>query len=158
MGERAKRPVPEGLHTLTPHLWFNGNCAEAMEFYQKVFASKELARMPGPDGKSILHGMIKIGDSNIMLADAWPAMFEQGPDQSSTVGLFIYTEDCDAMFDKACRAGCEVIAEMMDAFWGDRMGKIKDPFGHCWAIATHKWDYTTEEIANGQKEWLESMK
>jgi len=66
--------------------------------------------------------------------------------------------DCDAVFQRATKAGCEVLFPINDMFWGDRMGKVKDPFGHAWGIATHKWDYTPAEMQKGQDEWLRSMR
>ncbi|NJK86239.1 MAG: hypothetical protein HC906_09965 [Bacteroidales bacterium] len=101
--------------------------------------------------------MIKIGDSNIMMADAWPGSWETGPVNNATAGIFLYVEDCDTVYKSAVDNGCEVINEMMDAFWGDRMGKVKDPFGHCWAIASLKWIMTPEEIMRGQEEWLKTV-
>ncbi|UCH66584.1 MAG: glyoxalase/bleomycin resistance/extradiol dioxygenase family protein [Ignavibacterium sp.] len=139
MPKNAPKPIPEGLNTVTSHLWFNGNCKEAIEFYKKALGAE--ARLPAvesPDGKSILHAMLKLGYSNIMMADAWPGQWEQGPKDSATTGMMVYVVDCDALYNRAIDAGCEVVDEMMDAFWGERMGKVKDPFGHCWAIATHK--------------------
>ena len=158
MASNAKAPIPEGMHTATPYLWFNGNCAEAIQLYQKAFGAKlsgEVATGPGGDG--VMHAMLRIGDANLMMADAWPGSWEKGPETAATMGLWLYVEDCDALFERAAGAGCEVVMPMMDAFWGDRMGKVKDPFGHCWAIATHKWEYTPEEIEQGMQEWLASM-
>ena len=156
MAKKAPTPVPDGMHTITPHLWFNGKGIEAVEYYKKAFG----AELAGPlakaaDGKSLMHAMVKIGDSQIMMADAWAGQWEQAPDGSSTMGLWLYVDDCDALMQRAVDAGCNVICEMMDAFWGDRMGKVKDPYGHCWAIATHKWDYTPEEMAKGEAEFME---
>ena len=105
--------------------------------------------VPGPDD-TVLHSMLRIGDTNLMLADAFPGTWERGPDGASTAGLWIYVEDCDALFKRAVDAGCEVLMPMEDAFWGDRHGKVKDPFGHCWAIASHKWVYSPEEMAERQ--------
>lgn len=158
MAQPAPKPVPEGMHTITTQLWFNGDCAEAVEFYQKAFGA-ELAGpvAKGPDGKGVMHAMLKMGNAQVMMADAWPDMWEKGPETSATAGLFVYVDDCDALFSRAAEAGCEVIFPMNDMFWGDRMGKVKDPFGHCWGIATHKWDYTPEEIQAGQDKWLKSM-
>ena len=159
MPTKAPRPVPEGMHTVTPHLWFTGNCREAVEFYQKAFGAEATSPVvPSPDGKSVMHAMIKIGDSNLMMADAWPGLAEQGPQGATTIGLFLYVADCDALYERATRAGCEVIDAIGDMFWGDRMGKVKDPFGHVWAIATHKWLYTPEEMQKGQDEWQASLK
>ena len=158
MAEKAPSSKPAGMHTLTPHLWFNGNCQEAVAFYQKALGATLTAPVVmGPGGSSVLHAMLAIGDSPFMLADAWPGTWEKGPDGSSTVGLWVYVEDCDALFKRAADAGCETEFEMMDAFWGDRMGKVRDPFGHCWAIATHKLVLTPEEIEEGQQAWLQTL-
>ncbi len=158
MVKKADRPVPAGMNTLTPHLWYGGNCRDAIDFYKKALGAEVLGEIAsGPDGKSVMHAMMQIGDSHIMMADAWPGSWETAPDGNATAGMWIYVADCDALFERATAAGCEVMYPMMDAFWGDRMGKVKDPYGHCWAIATHKFDYTPEEIEAGQKEWLASM-
>ncbi len=147
------------MHTVTPHLWFRGTCAAAVDFYQQAFGAEVAAPVVlGPDGKSVAHAMLKLGDSHIMMADARPDMWEQGPDGSASAGQFLYVEDCDELYQRALAAGCEVVDEMMDAFWGDRMGKVKDPYGHCWAIASHKWVLTPDEVAKRQQEWLASLK
>ena len=101
--------------------------------------------------------MLKIGNSHVMMADSWPEAWEKGPEGAASAGLWVYVEDCDAHFNRATSAGCEVIFPLADAFWGDRMGKVKDPYGHCWSIATHKFDYTPGEIEQGMKAWLASM-
>jgi len=142
------------MPTLTPHLWFNGDCSKAIEFYQRAFGAELLAKpVPSPGGDGVLHAMLRIGSSPIMMADAWPGSWEHGPKGSATMGLWVYVKDCDALLERATNAGCEVLMPVMDAFWGDRMGKVKDPFGHCWAIATHKYDLTPEEIEAGKNQW-----
>ena len=159
MAQPAPKPVPEGVNTLTTHLWFNGNCAEAVEFYQKAFGAELIAPVvPGPEGKGVMHAMLKLGNSHVMMADAWPGSWEIGPDGSATASLFVYVDNCDKLFARATGAGCDVTMPLDDMFWGDRMGKVKDPFGHCWFIATHKWVYTPEEMQRGQEEWLKSLK
>ena len=159
MAQRAPKPVPDGMQTITVNLWFEGNCKEAVEFYQEAFG----ARLTGPplfspDGKSIMHAMLKLGNSHLMMADSWPGAWERGPVKSSSAGLWLYVEDCDALYNRAVEAGCEVLEPIADAFWGDRNGKVKDPFGHCWSIASHKWIYTPEEMHERQKEWLSNLK
>lgn len=154
----ATNPIPEGMHSLTPHLWFNGNCKAAVEFYQKAFGAELLAPVAfDSHNEFVCHAMLRIGNSNFMMADAWPGSPERGPEGFANVGMWLYVKDCDALFEQACAAGCEVIMPIMDAFWGDRMGKVRDPFGHCWAIATHKLVMTKEEIEQGMKEWEDSM-
>ena len=158
MPQKSQKPVPDGMHTITTHLWFNGNCNEAVEFYLRAFGAKLVAPpVATPDGNRIMHVMLKLGDSNIMMADAWPGNWEQGPKQNSSASLWLYVEDCDALYNQAIKAGCEVVEEMMDAFWGDRNGKVKDPFGHCWSIASHKWILTPEEMQARMGEWLKRI-
>lgn len=159
MATPAKSPIPEGMHTITPSLWFNGNCKDAIAFYQKAFNAELMGPIAFDDsGEGVMHAMMRIGNSPMMLADAWTDDSEKGPEAFTTVGMWIYTEDCDALFSVAEQAGCEEIMPMMDCFWGDRMGKLKDPFGHCWAIATHKMIFTKEEIYQGMKEMEHSHK
>ncbi len=92
-----------------------------------------------------------------MMADGWPGAWERGPNKVATAGLWVYVDDCDALFKQATDAGCQVLMPLEDAFWGDRMGKVKDPYGHCWAIATHKWVFTPEEMKKRQQEWLKKL-
>ena len=153
------KAIPEGMHTLTPYIWFSGLGAQASQLNQKAIGAGVVGyAVKGSDRKSIIHAMMKMGDSMMMLADAFPGSFERGPEGSATMSMWVYVEDCDASFKRALDAGCEEIMGMMDAFWGDRMGKLKDPFGHCWVIATHKRDLSPEEIAKGQEEFMASMK
>lgn len=157
MPQPAPKPVPDGMHTVTPHLHFEGDAKRAFAFYQEAFGAEVVTPIvPGPDGTGVMHAMIRIGDSNIMMADAVPG-WERGPRRGTTVGMWVYVEDCDALFDRATEAGCTVIMPMDDMFWGDRMGKLKDPFGHTWAIATHKLVYTPEEIQRHHEKQLEGM-
>lgn len=158
MAKKAEKPVPEGMHTVTVHLWFNGNCRKAVEFYQKALGM-EVAEPPvsTPDGSGILHIMMQLGDSRIMMADSWPGAYEQGPKESATAGLYLYVEDCDTLYNRAVEAGCEVTQPIMDTFWGDRNGQVKDPFGHVWSIASRTLILTPEEIEKRQKEWLDGL-
>lgn len=159
MVKPAPKPVPEGMNTLTTMLFFNGNCREAIEFYEKAFGAELMGPIvPGPDGKEVMHAMLKFGNSQIMLADAMPGEWEKGPEKFATASLFMYVEDCDSIFKRATAAGCQVRMPMADMFWGDRMGKVKDPYGHCWVIATYKYVLTPEEMQKGQQEWLKSLK
>ncbi len=148
MKKRAKKalPIPKGYHVVTPSLVVRG-AANAIEFYKKAFGAKELNRMDGPGGK-LLHAEIKIGDSIVMLGDEFPEMGSSSP---QTVGgisasLMIYTKDVDALFNQALAAGATVSMPVSDMFWGDRYGRVKDPFGHDWQLATHKEDLTPKEM------------
>lgn len=159
MATPAESHIPEGMGTITPQLIFAGDCAAAVAFYQKAFGAT-LCGPPvtGPDGQGVIHALLQIGDSRLMMNDAWPGGWEQGPVEGATAGLFLYVEDCDAAYDRAVAAGCEALFPVADMFWGDRTGKVKDPFGHCWVLATYTTVYTPEEIAAGQKAWLDSIK
>ena len=146
MAKRAKA-VPEGCHTVTPYLTVRG-ADRAIEFYKKAFGAKELMRMPGLGGKSIMHAEIKIGDSRIFLSDEFPEMGSRSPQSlgGTANSLHLYVEDVDAAFKKAIAAGAKVQMPVADMFWGDRYGKLIDPFGHEWGLATHKEDLTPREI------------
>ncbi|MFZ0406444.1 MAG: VOC family protein [Nitrososphaeraceae archaeon] len=141
------KAIPEGHHTITPYLVVK-NGAQAIEFYKKAFSAEECFRMNGPDGKSIGHAQLKIGDSLFMLTDEFPQMNSLSPESigGSPVSMYVYVEDVDAVFNQAVSAGATVLNPVMDMFYGDRWGYIKDPFGHLWSIATHKKDLTPDEL------------
>ncbi|QDT77989.1 hypothetical protein Mal35_14190 [Gimesia maris] len=145
------KPVPEGMHTVTPHLVCDG-AADAIAFYEKAFGAVEQMRMPGPNGR-LMHGCIKIGDSQVMLVDANSACGIQGPKElsGSPVTLHLQVEDADALIEQAVAAGATLKMPVTDMFWGDRYGQVEDPFGHCWAIATHVRDLSLEEIQEGMQ-------
>jgi len=156
---KATRAVPEGYHTVTPHLTFD-NAAEAIEWYKKALGAVEKGRAVGPDGK-IMHAELQIGDSRIMLND--PMMGGKGPKAlgGSPASLWIYVEDCDTLFNRATAAGGQVyggsMGQMADQFWGDRSGTFNDPFGYTWTIASHKEDLTPAELEQRQNEWLKKF-
>ncbi len=140
------KPVPEGYRTITPYLVVRG-ADKAIEFYKKAFGAQEMFRMPTPDGK-IAHAEIKIGDSMLMLGDENP---QQGATAPQTIGgtavhIFLYLEDVDKVFRQAVNAGATAVMPPTDMFWGDRYGKLVDPFGHGWGLATHKEDVAPEEM------------
>jgi uncharacterized glyoxalase superfamily protein PhnB len=154
---RSARPIPEGYHTITPSIVVKG-AAEAIAFYIRAFGAEEISRAVSPDGKSILHAEIKIGDSRIMLNDEFP---EMGCVSPLTLGntassLLIYAEDVDAAFERAVAAGATVTMPLADQFWGDRFGMLKDPYGHNWSIATHQYDLSEEELAQRMAEAMQS--
>ena len=154
----AVSPIPAGYHTVTPHLAIRG-AAKAIEFYKKAFGAVEVMLMPGPDGKSIAHAEIKIGNSMVMLADEWPGMRVASPEKfgGTTCSVMLYVPDVDAAFKRAVDAGATVSMPLMNMFWGDRFGKVTDPFGHEWAIATHVEDVTPEECARRGVEAMKHM-
>jgi len=138
------KPIPDGYHTLTPYLLIEGATA-AIEFYKQAFGAEEILRMDAPDGK-IGHAELRIGDSMIMLADVPESSKAPKALGGTPVLLHLYVPDADAVFDQAVTAGAEVVAPVTDQFYGDRNGRVTDPFGHQWAISTHKEDLTLEEI------------
>ena len=152
---KAKKAVPDGFHTVTPQLTLD-NAAEAIAWYKKALGAEELSRAPGPDGK-LMHAEIKIGDSKIMLNDA--VMGNKGPGMlgGSPAALWLYVEDCDAVFNRAVGAGAQVRMPLGDQFWGDRCGNVTDPHGYSWTIATHKEDLTREEIEQRQEEFFKQF-
>jgi PhnB protein len=150
------RAIPEGYHTITPGLTCK-NTAQAIDFYKSVFGAKEIMRMPGPGG-TIMHAEIQIGNSRMMLADEFPGMsIAPTPGAMSPVSIFMYTEDVDAVFNRAVSAGAKVDMPLMDQFWGDRFGKITDPFGHHWGLAQHVEDVAPAEMQRRSEEWTAKM-
>jgi len=147
----AVKPIPEAYHTVTPYLIIEG-AAAAIEFYKQAFGAKELFRFPAPEGK-IGHAEIKIGDSPIMLADAYPDMGYNGPKSlgGSPVSLMIYVENVDTVFNQAVEAGATVKESVSHKFYGDRIGSLIDPFGHVWHVSTHKEDVSLEEMEKRAK-------
>jgi uncharacterized glyoxalase superfamily protein PhnB len=154
MPTKATTPVPQGMNTVTPYLVFTGNCSQALEFYQKALGAQLTYQADKtPDGK-VMHAMLKIGDSNIMLSDTWQPR-EKATGLNSN--LWLYVEDADLFFNRAVDAGCTVSMKMEDAFWGDRLGQVQDPFGHTWNFATRKWILTPEEMKKPVEKWLNSV-
>jgi|SRR5437588_976803 len=140
------KPIPEGYHTATPYLVVH-DAAKAIDLYKQAFDATEIHRMATPNGK-IGHAELKIGDSVIMLADEMPGTSNRSPKAlgGTTASIFLYVKDVDASFQKAVAAGLKVEAPLADQFWGDRFGKLTDPFGHSWAMATHKEDVAPQEM------------
>jgi uncharacterized glyoxalase superfamily protein PhnB len=158
MGKNGVRAIPQGYHTVTPAITVRG-AAEAIEFYKKAFGAVEESRFPGPDGRSIMHAEIRIGDSPIMLGDEHPTMGCKAPPSlgNTTGSLTIYVEDVDAVFRQAVDAGAQVQMPPADMFWGDRYAKVTDPFGHTWGLATHVEDVTPQECVRRGQEFMAQM-
>ena len=151
------KPIPDGVHTITPHLIVPDG-ANAIEFYKKAFGAQELGRHLTPDGNAVMHAQLKIGDSILMLGGEFPPDCLSPKSRGGTsVFLHISTGNADAAFDRAVKAGCKVKMPVSDMFWGDRYGQVEDPFGHKWSFATHKHDFTNEQIAANAKEFFAKM-
>jgi PhnB protein len=150
--------VREGYQTVTPALTVR-NGAEAIEFYKKAFGAEEIMRVPGPDGKSIMHAEIRVGTSRIMLGDEAPSMGCLAPVTLGGPGgsLYVYVPDVDAAFKQAVAAGAKALMPLTDMFSGDRFGQVEDPSGHRRGLATHVEDLAPEEMARRQREFFASM-
>jgi PhnB protein len=151
------KPIPAGYHTATPYLTLN-DCARAIDFYKSAFGAQEIMRMDGPPGK-IGHAEIKIGDSIIMLGDEIPAAGTRSPKSlgGTPVGILLYVTDVDSSYKRAVDAGAKPDAPPADMFWGDRYGKLTDPFGHSWALATHKEDVAPDEMRRRMQQQAAKM-
>ena len=152
------QPIPKGYHTVSPHLAVRGG-VEAMEFYKKAFSAEEHGRFMAPDGKRLMHGELKIGDSIVMLGEENPQKGCPGPQSvgGTTVSLYLYVPDVDRVFSQATAAGAKAVMPVADMFWGDRAGTIADPFGHQWTIATHTEDVAPDEMQKRGQAFFEHM-
>jgi PhnB protein len=155
---KAKSPVPAGHHTVTPQLILD-DTAQAIDWYKKALGAEEVARAAGPDGR-IMHAEIRIGDSLIMMNDAMGGGRSPRAIGGSPVSLWVYVEDCDALFNRAVAAGAKVapgpMGQLTDQFWGDRSGTFTDPHGYQWTIATRKEDLTREEMNQRMDAFMKS--
>jgi len=150
------RAVPEGFHTITAALTCK-DAARAIDFYKAALGAVERFRMAGPDGR-VNHAELQIGDSIIFVSDEFPGM-SAAPAQDAVASsyLYLYVEDADALFNQAVSAGCKEAMPLTDMFWGDRFGKLTDPFGHHWGISTHVEDVSPEEMDRRSAEWMAQM-
>jgi PhnB protein len=147
--------VPEGYHTITPQLTLD-NAPAAIDWYKKALGAEEVSRSVGPDGK-VMHAELRIGNSRIMVNDA--VMGNKGPKVlgGSPASLWLYVEDCDALFNRASAAGGQIRMALGDQFWGDRCGSLTDPHGYTWTIATRKEDLTREELDKRAAEFFKQF-
>jgi uncharacterized glyoxalase superfamily protein PhnB len=155
----AVKPIPEGYHSITPMLVVR-YADRAIDFYRRAFGAEELGRMYGPDGKTVMHAELKIGNSRLFLCDEIPEMECRGPETlgGSATGIYLYVRDVDETFRKALEAGATEKRPLEDMFWGDRTGSVVDPFGHTWDLATHRKDVTPEEMNRRGKEFFKTFK
>ncbi len=160
----ARKPAPKKVEAiprrtgcLISMLALRG-ASEAMEFYKKAFGAKELSRMVSPDGK-IMHAELKLGDRVLYVGDEAPEMGAPSPLAlgGSPVSLMHYVKDVDAVFARAVAAGARSVMPPADMFWGDRFGSLVDPWGHRWALATHKADLTPAQMMKAMNEWMASQ-
>jgi PhnB protein len=150
--QKKVKAIPDDMHTVTPHLVVAG-AADAIEFYKKAFGAVEEVRLPGPKGK-LMHALIRINGSAVMLVDEMPEWGALGPKslKGSPVTIHLYVEDTDAFVARAVKAGAKVTMPVADMFWGDRYGKLEDPFGHHWSVGTHVRDVSPEEAMKAMQQ------
>jgi PhnB protein len=156
---KAKSPIPEGFHTVTPHLIFD-NAAAAIDWYKRAFDAEEKSRALGPDGR-VIHAELQFGNSRLMLNDAMGGSRSAKAFGGSPVGFWIYVPDCDALFNRAVAAGVHVLPGPMgqptDQFWGDRSGTFTDPYGYQWTIATRNEDLSRDEMDRRAQEFFKQF-
>jgi PhnB protein len=152
------KPIPDGYHTVTPYLTVKDG-ARALDFYKRAFGAQVTVRMDGPNG-SVAHAEMKIGDSMVMLGDEMPMPGATKSPQSlggTTAGIFLYVNDVDSFVKTAVDAGAKVDQPVANMFWGDRYGKLSDPFGHSWSVGTHVEDVAPEEMKKRMQEATSKM-
>ena len=144
---RTVTQTVDDFHTITPHLVVR-DAARAIEFYVHAFGAAELYRNMAPDGKSIMHAELMLGDSRFLIHDEFPERDLMSPlaYTGTAVTLHLYVDDVDSMFDRAVKAGATTLMPVQDCFWGDRYGILTDPFGHRWSIATRLKDLSPKEL------------
>ena len=148
----AAKPIPEGYRSVSPSLAVEG-AADAIEFYKRAFGATERMRMPAPDGR-IAHAELEVGDSIVMLSDPFPQSQVKPPSElgGTSVGMYVYVDDVDSVFQQAIDAGATVTMPLEDMFWGDRFGSLTDPYGHHWSLATHIEDVPPEQMERRGRE------
>jgi uncharacterized glyoxalase superfamily protein PhnB len=154
----SEKPIPQNRNTLIPNLVCR-DAAKAIDFYVKALGAQEVMRMPSPDGKTIWHAELRIGDTMFYVNDAMPGMGPPPPtpDSPAPVSLWIGAPDCDAAFQRAVAAGGKGTMPPADMFWGDRVASIVDPFGYQWSFATHVKDLSFEEMRRAGEEFARTM-
>jgi uncharacterized glyoxalase superfamily protein PhnB len=158
--ERKVKPIPPEYHSVSPVLIIR-NAADAITFYMKAFDAEVMFRQDRPDGK-LMHAALKIGDSVVMLGEecapheghAEECVRAPADLKGTTVNLYLYVKDVDQIFRQALEAGAEPMMPVEDMFWGDRMGMVKDPYGHVWSVATHTQQLTQEQIEARMHEYM----
>lgn len=157
MAQTQKMGVPHDYHSLTPYLTVK-DIGQSMDFYRRALGAEERMRLMTPDGKRVMHGEVKIGDSVVMLGDESPERGCVAPAglTGHSGGLYLYVPDVDAAFVKAKGAGAKVTMPVTDMFWGDRVAEIEDPSGHRWNLATRKEDLSPKEVSERAQAWFAS--
>ncbi len=151
-------PIPKGYQTVTTSIVVR-NAAQAIDYYKKAFGAKEMFRMTLPDGNTVMHAELKIGDSVFMMGDEMPQMKSMSPQSigGTSMSFYTYVKDVDKVFNQAVAAGATVAMPVTDMFWGDRMGQLMDPYGHMWSLASRKRNLSKKEMNRAAQEWMAQM-
>ncbi len=148
--------LPAGYNTVTAYLVVK-DASAALKFYREAFGAEEVLRLPGPGGEGVLHSEMRIGNSVVMVADeSVGSTSARAPESlgATSVTLHLYVDDVDTLFHQAIAGGCKVAMPLYDAFWGDRYGKVTDPFGHEWSMSTRVKNMSNEELARAADEYM----
>ena len=137
--------VPTDAHPLGIYV-IQSDTDAAIRWYTDHLDAKESMRLPRPGGRGIMHAEVEFAGMTVMMSDANPEWGTAPPGELSCFTLCLYVPDCDAVFARCVAAGATALMPVEDQFWGDRAGKLRDPFGHTWMIMTHKEDVSPEEI------------
>ena len=143
------QPIPDGYHTVTPRLVVADGAA-AIDFYRRAFGAEEVGERFTDPGGRLIHAVVRIGDSKVALTDDMGDGPAAAPDRVGrlvTCVLMLYWEDVDAAWARALGAGAEVVFELADQFYGERGGRLRDPFGQQWMMSQHIEDVSAEEMA-----------
>ena len=147
-------PVPEDFHTITPQMAVKG-VAAAIDWYTRALGAHELLRNAAPDGTSIMHAELLLGDSRFFVVDEFPdSVVSPSTLGGTTVTMHLYVPDVDDFFNRAVEAGATVVMPVADQFWGDRYGILRDPFGHRWSIASRIEDLSPQKLQDRAKSWV----
>jgi uncharacterized glyoxalase superfamily protein PhnB len=138
--------------TLIPHIACR-NANEAVEFYRKAFGANVSVVHKMPDGR-VMHAALDIDGAPFYVVDEFPEHGGKSPLAlgGTPVTMNLHVEDCDAVFERAVAAGCEVNMPLADMFWGDRMGQVTDPYGHSWFVATTVRSVSADEMQQAMNE------
>ncbi len=140
----AVSAIPSNTPAIIPQIVVEDAHA-LLEFLGKAFGAKTLQVMPGPDGKSVMHAAVEVGQGRVFVSDANDFA------KKTSSNVFVYVDDVDATFGQATEAGAQPVAPVSDMFWGDRWGMVADPFGNLWQLATHVEDVSPEQMAERMK-------
>jgi PhnB protein len=142
-------PIPEHLHSVTARLVVSDGAA-AIEFYARAFGAEEIGdRFSGPGGE-LIHAEVRIGDAVVMITedagDAAPARSPDALGGAVSAIMATYWADVDAVWEQALAAGAEVIYPLQDQFYGERGGRLRDPFGQQWMLSKRTEIVSHEEM------------